>query len=221
MAIERIQRVNVGDQVFEQMKQLILSNEWKPGDKLPAENELANMFGVSRITVRQELQKLNIMGLVETKLGSGTYVKDVDIGHTMRDLVPTAYLSSSLDQIMEFRRIIDSESARLAARRATKKDVEELREINRDMMDSYDRGDLEGFAKRDSEFHFAIGEITGNPLVIKTNEILQDVLQSSMVKLIEQRGSERAIKYHTLIVEAIAAHDEERSAELVRKHLVE
>lgn len=221
MAIERIQKVNVGDQVFEQMKQLILSNEWKPGDKLPAENELANMFGVSRITVRQELQKLNIMGLVETRLGSGTYVRDADIGNTMRELVPTAYLSSSLDQIMEFRRIIDSESARLAARRATEEDLEELREINCDMIDRYDKGDLEGFARKDSEFHFAIGKMTGNPLLTKTNEILQDVLQSSMVELIEQRGVERAIKYHTLIVEALAGHDEGRAVELVRKHLAE
>lgn len=219
MTIEKIQKVNVGEQVFERMKQLILDGEWKPADKLPSESELANRFGVSRVTVRQALQKLNTMGLVETRLGSGTFVKEIDAGSTMQELLPTAYLSSPLDQIMEFRRIIDSESAGLAARRATEEEVGVLRQINSDMIQEYEAGDLKGFARKDSEFHFKIGEISKNPLLIKTNAILQEILRSSMVDFIEVRGYESAIKYHTLIVEAIAKHNEKEAVELVRRHL--
>lgn len=219
MAIQRIKRVKVGEQVFEQLKKLILSGEWKQGDKLPSETELAEMFGVSKITVRQELQKLNAMGLVETRLGAGTFVKMVDVGDTMQELIPTAYLSSSIDQIMEFRRIIDSESARLAARRATEEEIRTLRGINEVMIQKHAQGDLEGFADKDSEFHFEIGKVTKNPLFVKTNAILQEVLRTSMAGLIKDRGFDRAMKYHTLVVEAIAAHDEEKAAALMLEHL--
>lgn len=219
MAIEKIQKVNVGEQVFEQIKQLILDGEWKSGDKLPSESELAGMFGVSRVTVRQALQKLNTMGLVETRLGSGTFVREVDAGSTMQELLPTAYLSSSLEQIMEFRRIIDSESAGLAARRSTEEEVEKLRKINNEMIKEFEKGDLKAFAKKDSEFHFKIGEISKNPLLVKTNAILQEILQASMVDFIEARGFQNAIKYHGLLVEAIAEHNEKEAVELVRKHL--
>ena len=52
MSIEKVERVNVGDQVFEQMKRLILSGEWKSGERIPGENELVRLFGVSRVSVR-------------------------------------------------------------------------------------------------------------------------------------------------------------------------
>ncbi len=218
MAIERIKRVKVGERVFGQLKELILSGEWKQGDKLPSETELAEMFGVSKITVRQEIQKLIAMGLVETRLGAGTFVKTLDVGDTMQELIPTAYLNSSLDQIMEFREIIDAESARLAARRATDEEIQTLRKINEEMMKKHEE-DIEGFAGKDSEFHFEIGKMTKNPLLVKTNAILQEVLRTSMVGLIEKRGVECAVKYHTLIVEAIAVHDEKEAVKLMLEHL--
>ena len=63
MGIKPIQRVHVGEQVFEQLKKLLIQGEWKQGEKIPSENELADMFGVSRITIRQALQKLSTLGL--------------------------------------------------------------------------------------------------------------------------------------------------------------
>ena len=63
MGIVPIKKVNVGQMVFDQMQELLIRGEWKPGDRLPSENELAEMFNVSRITIRQALQKLSVLGL--------------------------------------------------------------------------------------------------------------------------------------------------------------
>ena len=76
--VKPIKRVSVGEQVFTQLKELLVQGEWKPGEKLPSENELAAQFGVSRITVRQALQKLGALGLVETRLGEGSFVKQLE-----------------------------------------------------------------------------------------------------------------------------------------------
>jgi GntR family transcriptional repressor for pyruvate dehydrogenase complex len=77
MEIEKIKRVNIGDQVYEKLQKMIFDGNWKSGDKLPSENVLAESFGVSRMTIRQELQKLVAIGLVETRIGEGSYVKEL------------------------------------------------------------------------------------------------------------------------------------------------
>ena len=124
MGIKPIKKVNVGEQVFEQLKRMLIEGEWEPGSKIPSENELADLFNVSRITVRQALQKLNALGLIETKLGEGSFVKSVDIGESMNALIPVMYLGEhSASQVFEFRQIIETECARLACERATEEDI--------------------------------------------------------------------------------------------------
>lgn len=219
MAIERIQKVNIGQEVFCQMKQMILDGEWGPGDKLPSEGELADRFGVSRITVRQALQKLGFMGLVETRLGSGSYVREADAGSTMQNLIPTAYLSASLEQVMDFREIVETGCAKLAASVATEADVEGLEEIHRRLLAARESGDAREFARQDAEFHFEIGNITRNALVIQTNHILRDVLESAMNEFIDAMGFEPAVKYHARIIDAVRRHDGDAAASLMREHL--
>lgn len=94
------------------------------------------------------LQKLNALGLVETRLGEGSFVKEIELSDTMQALIPTAYLiSNSIEQVMEFREIIDTECARLAARRSTEDDIAKLKAINREMNLCKEHNDLKGFAQ--------------------------------------------------------------------------
>ena len=73
MAIKKVVKSSVSQQVFDQLREQILSGSWKPGQKLPSENELAAQFGVSRVTVRNALQKLSGLGLLETRFGEGSF----------------------------------------------------------------------------------------------------------------------------------------------------
>ena len=91
MEIRPIERTNVGEQVFDQLKQLLIEGTWTPGQRLPSENELANMLHVSRVTVRQALQKLSALDLIETRLGEGSFVKKIDVGSNMNALIPVMF----------------------------------------------------------------------------------------------------------------------------------
>ena len=92
MAIQKVVKSSVSQQVFDQLRQQILSGSWKPGDKLPSENELAAQFGVSRVTVRNALQKLSGLGLLETRFGEGSFIRGPEAGAALNQLVPMVYL---------------------------------------------------------------------------------------------------------------------------------
>ena len=220
MGIKPIQKVNVGEQVYEQLKRLLIEGEWAPGTKIPSENELADMFNVSRITVRQALQKLNALGLLETRFGEGSFVRIVDVGESMNSLIPVMYLGEqSAQEVFEFQMIIETECARLAARRATVEDIKELKETLERMEECENNRDLKAFGVADLDFHFKIAKITRNALVIKTISILQDVLESSMDDVIGKMGCENGIFYHKEIIHAIEEKEEVKAANTMKEHI--
>lgn len=220
MKIEPIKKVKVGEQVFLQLRQLLLDGEWSQGSKLPSENELADLFNVSRITVRQALQKLNALGLLETRLGEGSFVKVLDVGDRMNDLIPTMYLGNhSALQVFEFREIIETECARLAASRATQEDIADLKDILDIMAKCKESLDLKGFGKSDLDFHFKIAQITRNDLIIKTNCILRDVLENSMEEVIDKMGCENGLHYHEQLLQAIETRDEKSAMKIMKEHI--
>ena len=220
MGIKPIKKVNVGEQVFFQLKKMLIDGEWGPGSKIPSENDLADLFDVSRITVRQALQKLNALGLIETRLGDGSYVRDINVGDSMNALIPVMYLGEqTATQVCEFRQIIETGCTRLAVKRATEGDIEELKNILVKMTKYRDKSDSNNFSKADLEFHLKIAQITRNALFIKTNSILQDVLEQSMDAVIDKMGYENGLYYHEQIIKAIESRDEEKAAEMMKEHI--
>ncbi len=217
MAIKPIKKIHVSEQVFEQMKQQLICGEWKSGQKLPSENDLAEQFGVSRITIRNSLQQLAALDLVETRHGEGTFVKNVNAGNCLNTLIPAAYLSGSLLEIQEFRKMVEPGAAYKAASCATEADVADLRRRLDRMYDLKDN--LYLLAQEDFAFHHQIGIITGNSLMIKTYTILTDILRSAMEEVVAHMGSEVGYKYHTQIVDAIANHDGERAFRVMLEHI--
>lgn len=220
MGIKPIKKVNVGEQVLYQLKKMLIDGEWGPGSKIPSENELADLFDVSRITVRQALQKLNALGLIETRLGDGSYVRDLNVGDSMNALIPVMYLGEqTASDVFEFRQIIETGCTRLAVQRATERDIEELKSILVKMTKSRDNSDIKNFSKADLEFHLKIAQITRNTLFIKTNSILQDVLEQSMDDVIDKMGFENGLYYHEQIIKAIEDRNEEKAAKMMKEHI--
>ncbi|QHQ63088.1 GntR family transcriptional regulator [Anaerocolumna sedimenticola] len=219
MVIKPINKVNVSEQVFNQLKKAIIEGEWKPGDKIPSENELASSFGVSRMTVRQSLQKLIALGLIETKLGDGSYVRVLEAGDSLNALMPAMYLNKdSFLDVIEFREMIETESAGLAAIRSTGEQLTELKNIYTRMLSN--KNNIKKFAMDDLAFHCKIGEMTGNELIIKTYALLDDILEAAMYDGITKMGTEYAEQYHQLLIDSIEAHDELKAREYMKKHLM-
>ena len=73
--IKKVEKITAGEQVYQNLRENIVAQRWKADEKLPSETELATLYGVNRLTVRMALQRLNAIGLVETRVGDGTYVK--------------------------------------------------------------------------------------------------------------------------------------------------
>lgn len=217
--IKPIKKVNISEEVFLQMKQLILDRDWKSGDKLPSEGELCKLFDVSRVTVRNALQKLVALDLIETRLGDGSYVKMIDDTASFNRLVPTVYFEENLDSILEFRREIESGTCAIAACRANENDIQELRNILKTMENLQD--DLEQLALADLDFHYKIAQISRNALIIKTYEIISDVYRSHMKGMVKKMGGEIGIFYHKKIVDSIEAGDCDRARSYMYDHIME
>ena len=148
----------------------------KPGDKLPPERSLASTFGVSRNSVRTAIRTLADQGVLESRHGDGTYVCSSETDFLEKALLSAVDSECAIfDEVMEFRRIMEPAIARLAARRRTLEQLNELKIIvcdqqRRLLMEKGD-GDL------DARFHQCLARCTGNSLLATTMQRLNTVYQ--------------------------------------------
>jgi GntR family transcriptional regulator, transcriptional repressor for pyruvate dehydrogenase complex len=161
-----ISRDSLKDRIVLQIKNLMFSNKIQVGQRLPAERDLATRFKVSRVVVREALKSLQQSGLVEIRTGGagGAYaVSDLHVPffYAVHDLMNAGQLSGN--HFWEFGEIIERAGARLAAINASAKDVERLLSLNEDLLG--DEDDPYGLLQRNREFHLAVAQISGNPLI--------------------------------------------------------
>lgn len=217
MSIKPVAR-SIGDEVFNQIKEQIISGEWPIGSKIPTENELTILLQVSRISVRHAVQRLVGMGLLEIKRGDGTYVKNISVASQFENIFPMLMLSKNdFKEIYEFRVILEIENARLAAKRATEEDICKLRESYENMKDS--QKDIEKFAQEDINFHTNVAMATHNSFIIKTTSIIHEVLQKMMLAGVKAVGMDAGIYYHEKIIEAIENKDSKNAAKIMKEHI--
>ena len=218
MVIVPIDKRGVGCQVYDQMLDNILNGIWPPGTKLPSENELGQMFGVSRVPIREALRKLNTMGITQTRQGEGSFVLMVTPGMFMNSLLPMlVWNRKSMMDILEYRRIVEPENAALAARNADETDIVHLLQTLGEM-NKIGRPELE-FAIADMKFHLDIARATKNSLLFNVSNVIRDVLVSYYRKINELMGIDRALKYHRLIFEAIRDNDPEAARRWMQEHI--
>jgi GntR family transcriptional regulator, transcriptional repressor for pyruvate dehydrogenase complex len=220
MAINQVKKSCVSEQVFEQLKQQLLNNEWKQGEKIPSENYLADAFGVSRVTVRQAIQKLTILGLLETKVGEGSFVKKAEAGIYMNTIIPMAYLGEdSLEEVLEFRTTIEGVVAELATGKITDDDILKLENCYKEM-ELY-KDNLEMFSKADFEFHLIIANATKNSLFIQIFNIIYDVLYNAMKKVVFKKGNSAGLYFHKLLLDSIKQRDSKKVRQIMDEHMLD
>ncbi|MCR5580297.1 MAG: FadR family transcriptional regulator [Pseudobutyrivibrio sp.] len=218
--INPIQKINAVEQVFEQMQGLLIEGHWLPGEKLPSENELSDAFGVSRMTIRQAMQKLKALGLIETRTGSGSYVREPSPEDSLNELIPLMYIGNpSQIHVFQFREMIDSESVRLATLTVNEKSLKQLESIFNKMKKAAEDDDNEAFSNYDLKFHMKIVKLTDNPLIIKAYDILLNVLTESMNSVIEKMKYSPALDFHRRILEAMKNKDEVLAEQLMHEHI--
>lgn len=218
MAIKPIKNKSISSEVIEQIKEQIILGEWAPGAKIPGEHELTQMFGVSRISVREAIHRLAGMGVLSVRRGEGTYVNEAVPREYFNSLLPILMIEGAdLLEILEFRAMMEIHGARLAAARAEAKDIALMEGILERMERS--KEDIEKFAMEDLNFHHAVAIATGNKVIIKVNAIIHDMLKSAMLQIVDISGTQGGLYFHKRILDAIRSRDEKTAAEEMQLHI--
>jgi len=211
----------LGDQLYGQILDQIVSGRLKEGEKLPTEKELSTMFGVSRPVVRAALNRLRADGLVQARQGSGTYVlrRPVDRLNTFANSADLAVFLRCL----EVRVPLEATAAALAADRRTTSQLSTIEAAHDRLSDDVKTGHIT--TENDLAFHAAIADATGNeffPGVLK--HIHGSVAGFMDVSLnVTRTGSreriQEVLKEHTIILEAIQAREQDAADVAMRFHL--
>lgn len=207
-------------QIADQLASSIRSEGLAAGERLPSERDLASRFEVSRQTVREALIALEVAGVIEIRLGSGVYVKSPAVNGARIEYED----APGPLEILEARRIIESQAAALAAQRISNEELQKLQVILRLMGDSEDRGDIADAESRDRKFHLLIAEATRNSAIASTVEWLWQLRSKTDVshyyhEKIRSKGSQPDIEEHQRILQALTRHDPEAASAAMTKHL--
>lgn len=222
-AVNPIQRRKLYQDVVERLMLRIQSGEIRPGDHLPPERELMDVYGVGRPAVREALQALERSGIVEISHGERAKV----VVPTARDLIlqiasGTRHLLQSqpdmLDHLKEARLFLEVGTARMAAQRAGPQDIEALRARIEDQRAALTQ--MERFLACDMAFHREIARVSGNPIFPAVIEAVFQWAGDYYRPLVRAPGAEQlTLQEHTRLVDAIAAHDPDAAEEAVRAHV--
>jgi GntR family transcriptional repressor for pyruvate dehydrogenase complex len=214
-------------QIVEQIIDLIKRGEFPVGTQLPPERDLAQRLGVSRASVREALTALQILGLVETKSGQGTFVCARDISpffHPGGFGLGEFYADDeSPFAILQARKTIEPPIAALAAQQCSDESLK-LIEAIQDMVEA-DLGHVHIFREGDRRFHLAIAEITGNPVCVRVMSIIYELMGQKLWTALRDSAfttTRRLQEYegqHRAVYEAIKARDAQAAAARMREHL--
>lgn len=217
--LKNIKKESVRVQVFRQLRDQVLRRTWPPGSKIPSEHELSRTMGVSRVSIREGIQHLVSLGILETRHGEGTFVRELGGEIYFNSLIPLMALDETdIFHVLEYRRIIEKGTAALAAERATDRDVTEMEAVYDRMVLSQD--DVAEFARADLEFHLAVAKATGNSVLIKVNNVLRSVLSVSMENVVSTLGMRDGLHYHRLLIEAVRSGNAPEAERLMEEHVV-
>ncbi len=208
-------------QIVNQMQQAIHEGRLQRGARLPTERELSVTFGVSRAVVREAIKVLEAMGLVESRQGSGLYVRNDPIPSITRAFILSVSPDAeSVDRLYEFRLVLEREAASLAATRRTEDDLAAIRAAI-DVCDP-DAGDCDWdvFVQSDFLLHKAIAHASGNPYLDVAIATARDMLGDVVRLFAESPGSvEIAVGHHLELFAAIERRDVEGAATTMDTHI--
>lgn len=212
-----IRRTGLIDGAVDTLRERITAGEWPVGARIPPEPALAALLGVGRNTVREAVQSLVHAGLLARRQGSGTYVLStseltVTIGRQIAD--------AHQRDVVEVRRSLEVEAARLAANRRTATDVAVLLQMRDARAHAHALGDIEAMVSTDLELHLAIARTARNPVLLSLYESLLDAISVNIRFNFERPASNGSDDTgHDDLVAAIGAGDEPRAVAEVETYL--
>ena len=235
----KIKKESAVDKLCETIRQLILNGTWRTGEKLPTEHELADYFGLNRMTVRAALQRLNALGILETRVGDGTYVRSFDFASLVSEVSDFYETPDLMESIGEFRQVVEGGCARLIIDRGTPEEIKELRRISEELSEYMDRRRQcfsSGTDVSDQEigrsyqlifqFHEQLFRMTHNTLLYYAHAVSRDAVCKALMANGERRmryfyeqGQFDRVKQHEKILAAIERKDYDACQDAITKYV--
>lgn len=176
MALSTARRAGLVDQVIEQIRQTVAAGEWPVGGRIPNEAVLVESLGVGRNTVREAVRALAHAGILEVRQGDGTYVRATsEVSGALRRLC-----GAELRDVLQVRRGLEVEGARLAAANRTDADIAQLQTLLAHRDECVRDGRTDEFARADVEFHLAVVASSHNPILTELYRGLIEVITASI-----------------------------------------
>jgi len=217
--------IRLSDTVAAELERRILEGSLKPGDRLPPERALALDLGVSRPSLREAIQKLVSKGLLSTRHGGGTHVTDRLEAHFVdpwQDMLKGHPLLHR--DLLEFRQMLESQAAALAAERATDVDIDRLDQVYSALEATYASDDMAACIDADVAFHQTIAEAAHNVLIGHLSASLMRVIHGHVSGNLEhlharpQRWGQLQSQHHA-IWQAIREHRPQEADQAAREHI--
>jgi len=224
LVYKKIKPKKIYEEVSDELYEMIRSGSLKPGEQLDSIQQLAENFQVGRPAIREALSALSSMGLIEIKQGEGTFVKTFDPAIMNHPLSAALLMDQdNIKHLLEVRKILESGTAEVAAKKRTEENLIELK----DMLFNMDKvsDDEELSDKADISFHVAVANASQNELLITLmnhvselmTEKMRDIRRAALYS--EEMTLKQLYQQHVRIYDAIAAQDEDGARSAMLFHL--
>lgn len=199
------------EEVAEEIRDWILTGKIKPGERLPSEEELLHIFGISRASLREAFRLLESMGLVETVLGRGRFARPIP--EVDKDSPKVFY------EALMARELLEPTITKYAARCAEPEDVDRIGKIV-EAMEKRKELSVEEMVRYDQDFHLEVAKATHNFLLVNITMDYLNIIKSLGENTLKVPGrKERSFREHKKIFEAIASKDEEGAFQADLEHV--
>ena len=206
-------------EIIRELNQIIQEDDLKIGDKLPSERELSERLNVGRSSVREALRSLELLDLIETRRGEGTFIKKIG-GHRLVEVLASFFLrgKKARSDLAETRKIVEIEGLRLACKRIDDDHLQKLEGLIVQSKQSWKKGDFP--VEEDYLFHKTIVEACHNSLLLHIWISLVEYSKVALRESLSREGRpEQSIKEHEDIYNALKQRDEEKAIFAMRNHL--
>lgn len=214
-----IKKTRVAEEVADRIRTLILDGTYPQGQPLPSERVLTEQFGVSRGSIRDAFRMLEMIGLLETRHGRGTFPHELTVDRLVQPLASVmTYQQDLRDELLDVRRMFEPAVARAAATRLTEEDLTDLQRI----LDAQRRKVQAGQSAivEDTAFHAVLARATRNRVVVSLMSTLNDLLVESRTSSLKHEGRPmKSIEGHQAVVEALRRRDAEGAARAMYEHI--
>lgn len=220
MRLEPVKSTKTYEIVYERLRDSILSGSYPPATKLPSVRELGDQMGVGQSVVREALTALKAMNLITMRQGEGTFVRQFDPTHLANALHFTPMRSNDIRSLLELRKMLETGTTNLAARRRSESDLKNLQvSIDRMCADSVTVGE-----EADWAFHYGLAQAAGNPFVISLLDAVADYIQAALrtsrqALFLIPGEAQQLLGQHRDILKAVKEQDETRAEALMLAHL--